>query len=230
MAEGWALEWIRNQKEQLDDKLESVPENGEEIKQNYSMDKKHLDVTGSKEFITFGENPSDIERKISIIKNVVVASVALDSSAVFTTKSIDSSSELLTKKRKSVKSKAVKAMAKDGVDISAHIPKSIDEIFHNCVVNQSTEETQSRMNDVLNGNVANSDEDGKIDKLIVLCSCGDDVKNNLIRRSKSVDEWDIDPPTASAKSGEGDAAFRRVSLEIRRKVDILMEELFHSTL
>jgi protein-tyrosine-phosphatase len=134
----------------------------------------------------------------NVIGNTVVASIALDSSAVFHNN--DSHQD-----RKSVKSKAVQVMAQDGVDISAFYPKTVSEILplHHSSTNIDCK---------------------PIDVLIVLCSCGDDVKQNLHQQCKSIQVWNVDAPTAAAKM-EGEGAFRRVSLEIRDQVHSLMEEL-----
>ena len=63
-----------------------------------------------------------------------------------------------------------------------------------------------------------------VDRLVILCSCGDDVKRQLVESSKSVEEWEIDPPTTAAKI-EGDPAYRRVCLEIREEVNVLMNKI-----
>jgi protein-tyrosine-phosphatase len=143
------------------------------------------------------------------IGNTVVASIALDSSAVFHNN--DSHQD-----RKSVKSKAVQVMAQDGVDISTFYPKSMQEILP--LTNYSSSSTTTTTND-------DDDHYNKpIDVLIVLCSCGDDVKEKLHQQCKSIQVWNVEAPTAAAKI-EGEGAFRRVSLEIRDQVHSLMEEL-----
>jgi protein-tyrosine-phosphatase len=144
--------------------------------------------------------------EIEIGSTTVVASIALDSSAVFHNNH-DSSHKV----RKSVKSKAVQVMAQDGVDISTFYPKSMQEILPLSSYN--------------NAAAASNDDDSKpIDVLIVLCSCGDNVKENLYQQCKSIQVWNVEAPTAAAKI-EGDGAFRRVSLAIRDQVHSLMEEL-----
>ncbi len=164
------------------------------------------------------------------------------------------------KKRKHIKGKAVEAMAKDGVDIASYIPKTFDEILpiinndhnHNDTkeeddgdnsppsstsslskhdfksFQQSNSIHTKQMNNSNDGN--NSNNYKPVDKLIVLCSCGDELKNQIARRSKSVEEWTIDPPTTAAKNGEGDGAYRRVSLEVRKEVTSLMERLIGDAL
>jgi predicted Zn-ribbon and HTH transcriptional regulator len=92
----------------------------------------------------------------------------------------------------------------------------------------STTTTTTTASNTTTTTIAN--EEKNIDKLIVLCSCGDELKHNLIRVSKSVEEWLIDPPTTASKNGEGDGAYRRVSLEIREEVDKLMNGVFHDVL
>jgi len=233
MAEGWAKEWIRDKKDTFNKKLKGLKE----------------------------ENETGIcpvtERSISVIDNFMVASVALDSSAVFTTEPSQSSLEIMThQQRKSVKSKAVAAMAEDGVDISCYIPKTADEILlildgkdifegdkqdSNYHSTSSVEQDDAQIDisaqeekSSLDGPIIDSEITGvnnaSIDRLIVLCSCGDNMKKNLMQCSKYVEEWDIEPPTAAAKSGEGDGAYRRVSLEIRDEVNSMMESLLGTVL
>mmetsp|Transcript_35093 Transcript_35093/g.41881 ORF Transcript_35093/g.41881 Transcript_35093/m.41881 type:complete len:292 (-) Transcript_35093:70-945(-) len=274
MAEGWAQEWIRNQKDEFGEKLKALREENDKVKDQCLA----------------------IERTISIIDNFLIASVALDSSAVFTTESAQPSLEIQTPpQRKSVKSKAVAAMAEDGVDISRYIPMTVNELLltlddkhifegdkqtsdgdrdrmisaqqYNAEIKSSPltnlkssgeilsieeekchfddpfidkqviggnmakfEEEKSQFNDPLINNQVTDGVAAKIDHLIVLCSCGDNMKDNLMRRSKYVEEWDIEPPTAAAKSGEGDGAYRRVSLEIREEVNSMMEGLLGTVL
>lgn len=149
-------------------------------------------------------------------------------------------------KRKMVKIKAVEAMKMDSVDISLFKPKTIDEIIpylYKGYENQVNSPAPKKMlGDVLMGssdfsscgdiNIGDTKEsigeNKPVDKLIVLCSCGDSMKYKLARRSKSVEEWSIDAPTIASKSGEGDKAYRRVSLEIRKEVNILMGSLLRS--
>ena len=61
-----------------------------------------------------------------------------------------------------------------------------------------------------------------VDSLIVLCSCPDSMKRHLSNVSKQTIDWEIEPPTAAAKLGEGDGAYLRVSRQIRTKIDFLM--------
>lgn len=131
------------------------------------------------------------------IGNTVVASIALDSSAVFHNN--DSHQE-----RKSVKCKAVEVMSQDGVDISSFYPKTLEEILP--LTSYTTQDHKP------------------IDVLTVLCSWGDDVKKKLHQQCKSIQVWNVEAPTAAAKV-EGESAYRRVSLEIRDHVHSLMEEL-----
>lgn len=65
-----------------------------------------------------------------------------------------------------------------------------------------------------------------VDSLIVLCSCPDSMKRRLSDLSKQTLDWDdIEPPTAAAKSGEGDGAYLRVSRQIRDRVYKFLDEL-----
>mmetsp|Transcript_9828 Transcript_9828/g.13893 ORF Transcript_9828/g.13893 Transcript_9828/m.13893 type:complete len:117 (-) Transcript_9828:59-409(-) len=103
-------------------------------------------------------------------------------------------------------------MKEDGIDISSFTPKTIDEFL------PKLQEPAAAL--------TFSPQIGKpIDVLIILCSCGDDVKNTLSNKSKSVQEWNVDAPTACSKNGEGDSAYVRVSREIRDQVSDLMESL-----
>jgi protein-tyrosine-phosphatase len=135
-----------------------------------------------------------------------------------------------------VKSKAVEAMSKDGVDISLYQPKTIDEILPVLTneakalsVEKDDVTSQININNKILVNAVIEEMDSaptkSVDKLIVLCSCGEELKYELTRRSKSVEEWSIDAPTAASKAGEGDQAYQRVSLEIKKEVNILMGSL-----
>jgi len=226
-SEQRAQEWIRNKKDAFDEKLKKV-------KGEHGQDKC-----------------SAIERTISVIDKFVVASVALDSSAVFTTKSAESSLAMpILRQRISVKLKAVEALAEDGVDISNYIPKTANELlllldgnqrfkrdlqisddYHKIpAIECNTQEEKSHLDGPLIDNELSDGNNIRIDRLIVLCSCGDDMKYNLMQCSKYVEEWDIEPPTAAANAGEGDGAYRRVSLEIRDEVNCMMESLLGTSL
>ncbi len=190
----------------------------------------------------------------NVLKRTIVASVALDSQAVFSTTENETCSNgkrgecKLEAHRKQVKSKAVAAMKEDGVDISSFKPKTIEEILP--LIHSSEDQISARsdgehpsdstlnsFSDILIDGAGrlpsyhshdDCDENGNdkpVDKLIVLCSCGDALKYKLARRSKSVEEWSIDAPTAAAKGGEGDKAYRRVSIQIRKEIKIMMESL-----
>jgi len=223
MAEGWAKDWIRRKKDTLDENLKIVREGNEKI----------------------GSSCSDIEKNIAAIEKFVIASVALDSSAVFTAEPEIPFLEMQTlQQRIPIKSKAAAAMAEDGVDISCYVRKTARELlltegketFKNgayqsdaCHAFLNQEEKSSLEGPSLDNKVTVGD-DVVIDRLVVLCSCGDNMKLSLMRCSKYVEEWDIEPPTAAAKSGEGDAAYRRVSLMIRDEVNDMMESLLGTDL
>jgi len=64
-----------------------------------------------------------------------------------------------------------------------------------------------------------------VDNLIVLCSCPASLKRQLSELSKETLDWDIDPPTAAARAGEGDGAYLRVSRQIREKVHNFMNQM-----
>eukprot|EP00984_Skeletonema_dohrnii_P036744 scaffold38065_cov233-Skeletonema_dohrnii-CCMP3373.AAC.1 len=69
------------------------------------------------------------------------------------------------------------------------------------------------------------DEQRSVDSLVVLCACADSLKRKLSDMSKETLNWNIDAPTASAKEGEGDMAYLRVSRQIRVKVETFMNHL-----
>eukprot|EP00978_Attheya_sp_CCMP212_P003130 scaffold6436_cov52-Attheya_sp.AAC.5 len=211
MAEGWAKRWIQDRKASASASASTV-----------SMEERAL------------------------LEDIVVASVALDSASVFgAAASLSSCSETTccgdrcetVAERKLVKSMAVQAMSLDGVDISTHIPKTVEELAASLASSSSStnktraflrkqeppsfQQQQHEPEDSQHGDMM------MMDKLIVLCSCGDEMKSQLVRRSVSVEEWNVDAPTAAAQSGEGASAYRRVSQDIRLKVDNLMEQIVH---
>ena len=275
MAEGWAHQWIQNQL----DILKTTLQEEEEIEEEAVTESKNSDGgSGSKFNSKWAKRMRD---HISLLERTDVASVALDSSAVFDTSSSKSTATSNAKcelsssctgphcaQRKQVKLKAVEAMAKDGVDISSYRPKTIKEILPlltNGMEGNDPHQDQGEDGMEINGQEKYADrklsqinnacsidheilEDvvttpdpslgqgsksrlastppiKSVDKLIVLCSCGEEMKYELARRSKSVEEWSIDAPTAASKSGEGDQAYQRVSLEIKEEVNILMGSL-----
>eukprot|EP00563_Minutocellus_polymorphus_P006412 CAMPEP_0181029952 /NCGR_PEP_ID=MMETSP1070-20121207/5470_1 /TAXON_ID=265543 /ORGANISM="Minutocellus polymorphus, Strain NH13" /LENGTH=176 /DNA_ID=CAMNT_0023107291 /DNA_START=171 /DNA_END=701 /DNA_ORIENTATION=+ len=174
MAEGWARDWIYQQKQDLERLME-----------------------------TGGGNGALKKKRQSVLNDMVITSVALDSTAVFCGDAPET--------RKTVKGKAVEAMLLDGIDISQYAPKTLSDIVP--ILSAADVDVAA-------------DADQKIvDRLVILCSCGDEVKRALVERSKHTYEWDIPAPTAAAKAGEGDAAYRRVSLQIRDEVNKLMGEL-----
>lgn len=220
MAEGWARKWLDGRIIMLDNTLQEFREEMEDVNDNTAQ----LNLT------------QNVEKHIEILKDTIIVSVALDSNSVFVS-SNDHSTEI--PQRKNVKSKAVDAMGMDGVDISSFQPKTVEEIIP-FIKNENDQIEVSgqlspgvelgdviideiNMDDVIKDS---NDQEKPVDKLIVLCSCGQDMKYKLARRSKSVEEWNIDPPTSASKSGEGDVAYRRVSLEIKKEVNILMKSLF----
>lgn len=225
MAEGWAHKWIQDQVCILKTSLQEFQ------KEDQKGDLEDDELTRR------------IEEHIDLLQNTAVISVALDSSAVFETSSSkgDSSSSAQSLpssghdcfQRKPVKSKAVEAMAKDGVDISLYKPKTINEVLPS-LLSDDRERNNVRSvqvpininNQILEDAVLETENVDSVpkksfDKLIVLCSCGEELKYELTKRSKSVEEWSIDAPTAASKAGEGDQAYHRVSTEIRKEVNIL---------
>mmetsp|Transcript_24446 Transcript_24446/g.46483 ORF Transcript_24446/g.46483 Transcript_24446/m.46483 type:complete len:235 (+) Transcript_24446:208-912(+) len=189
MAEGWANEWVQQQRSRL----------------------------------TTSSSPTSSETEF--LQSVVVASVALDSASVFKGNQEDGSA--VSPSRISVKGKAVQAMAADGVDISSFTPKTLDELVKS--LSQVTSPASESCEDAwstLEIDTKDKALDGKpLDRLVVMYSCADNVKHHVVQHSRSVTEWSIEAPTAAAKAGEGDQAYRRVSLEIRTQVEALLEEL-----
>lgn len=219
MAEGWARKWLDDRIIMLDNTLQEFREEMDDVNDHTAQ----LKLT------------QNVERHIEILKDTIIASVALDSNSVFVS-SHDNAME--RPQRKNVKSKAVDAMGMDGVDISSFQPKTIEEIIPFIKNGNEQMDVSGKLSSSLElGDVIideinmddvikdSSDQEKPVDKLIVLCSCGQDMKYKLARRSKSVEEWNIDPPTSASKSGEGDVAYRRVSLEIKKEVNILMKSL-----
>ena len=140
--------------------------------------------------------------------------------------------------RKSVKVKAVHAMEKLGVESKGtSVPKSWEEILP-IIRNADCQIKADKMlvekikyipvSESETYDIYGDDEacyEASIDRLIVLCSCGGTVRNSLGKMSRCVEEWNVDAPTAMSKSGEGDQAYERVSLEIKEKVYKLMDEM-----
>jgi hypothetical protein len=208
----------------------------------------------------------DDRRLLGFLDSLLVLSVALDESAIISkdghgkadaslnqTVCITCDGELCSNEprvRKAVKSKAIKAMADDGVDISTFFPKSIYEVTPQILrhtrsnktfkdqtrSSKSVDFTNTRLRDhillntehIMMENESNpveiSQEYPMVDNLIVLCSCTN-LKQKLADISKQTFDWDIDPPTDAAKAGEGDGAYVRVSREIRCKVDEFLSNL-----
>ena len=220
MAEGWARKWLTDQIETLNSTLQ---------KETQQCDDDH----DNKETNDFSNS---IQERITMLKNTIVASVALDSVSVFERTRDVPSTCVSTKNsnvcflRKSIKSKAVEAMKMDGVDIASYQPKTVDEIIHvirndGIKLSENPPLQPSIQSRTL---VTQSDKSVEeisplktVDKLIVMCSCGV-LDETLVQRSKSIEEWDIDAPTAASKTAEGDAAYRRVSQQIKNEVNSLM--------
>ena len=203
-----ARNWIRNRQSVLEENLKAT---GEASSQN-------------------------LQKMIALLDSTFIASVALDSSSVFhqcedygmTNKLSLKGNNSKTLHRKSIKEKAVEAMLQDGVDISSYVPNTVEEIITSLpMLSSHLNGDQHLKSSECIAPVAESTE--MLDKLIVLCSCGDEMKYKLARRSKSVEEWSIDAPTKASIGGEGDTAYLRVSKEIRDEVNILMTSLVGDT-
>eukprot|EP00804_Cyclotella_cryptica_P011541 CCRYP_019887-RA/>CCRYP_019887-RA protein AED:0.38 eAED:0.38 QI:0/-1/0/1/-1/1/1/0/297 len=265
MAEGWARTWIDNERAGI---------------ANRKATRSLQTLAVSSDDAEFDEDYDN--RLLAFLDGLLVLSVALDESAIISSHGVGKGKASITRDetlcvtcdgevcaseprvRKAVKAKAIKAMAEDGVDISAFFPKSIHEvtpqILHCLKVHRAAEtdggdthaqtiarkskrrtvidllemtstemvmayaglevrasqgdDTMMRAED----NPVDVSEDPIVDNLIVLCSCSS-LKRKLSNMSKHTFDWDIDAPTEAAKAGEGDAAYVRVSRQIRDKVD-----------
>lgn len=210
MAEGWAKDWLEKRKNDL-------------IHQGKT--------TGI-------QNQKGIEQQLQVLSKASIFSVALDSSSVFKFASSNSESccgenFATNSERKSVKEKAIEAMARDGIDISNNIPKTINEVLPSlhggtspslCSTSESSlGEEESEFYEALA--LEDENETKIVDKLIILCSCGDAMKEYMKSRARSVEEWNVDAPTEKMKNGEKDA-YRRVSLEIKNEVNGLLNDIF----
>lgn len=123
MAEGWAREWAVNER--------ALVEARQAARRHCTTDQSELNCTYD-------------DRLLAFLDGLLVLSVALDESAIVSSHADSNTGASSTKPicvtcdgesceneplvRKAVKSKAIKAMAEDGVDISASFPKSINEI------------------------------------------------------------------------------------------------------
>ena len=240
MAEGWAREWIRKRREDVNSEIEKDPSDT-----FYGVEGESKSV-----IIDLDNFPDDTKRRRANLNKVTVVSAALDSLSVFEQTTINDDFSKNQMQRKCVKQKAVAALAGDGIDISHFFPKTVDEIFtllydysvDNKISPDSSDSSEeekkrslSRVNEFPSSfevnnpshNIQKNDDIKSkiIDKLIILCSCGDEMKKILVSHSKNVEEWEIDAPTAAANAGEGEEAYFRVSHEIRDKVNFLMENL-----
>lgn len=141
-----------------------------------------------------------------------------------------------SKRRKNIKTAAVKAMAKDGIDVRSYVPKTWDEMLGLIRSKETRVDdnffSKSEITSISSANEAPEEDstpaDKPVDKLIVMCSCEEEMKHTIARRSKSVEEWAIDPPSASKKNINGDDfdPYHRASLKIKKEVDVLMEGFF----
>ena len=264
MAEGWAKKWVEDQRLLI------------KARQAARRREEQLTAPVSSSYADADEHD---DRLLSFLDGLLLLSVALDDSAIVSkadTPINDSISSTTTntsicvtchgeacpnsQQRKVVKSKAIQAMARDGVDISSYFPKSIGEITP--LILDRGDRDQSVMkkrrvveqlsmkrvlgflqkaskdmglayagirSDINSTNTETSQEQIMVDNLIVLCSCPN-LKRRLSDMSKRTTDWDIDAPTDAAKSGEGDAAYVRVSRQIKCKVDELLDGLMREAL
>ena len=191
---------------------------------------------------------------LSLLKRTTISSVALDESAILQlledshiplseskqqdtsnpkvdidSADSDSSQDSCIHRRKRIKNGAINAMAKDGIDIASCFPKTWDDIAYRIRKRQSKEESFSTRSQSLSSEFINEDDNDDVfskpvDKLVILCSCGEEQKQRLSNLSKSVDEWVVDAPSTLVLEENGDP-YHRVSLEIKSKVEVLMEAM-----
>jgi protein-tyrosine-phosphatase len=234
MAEGWAHQWIQNRKEILGEQLNRayIENIGSDVESKLSKIENTVVASVALDSSSvFLNDQNQMEcQNLDMSKHNQIDPMTSHQEQQQQKQQKHASSSFYSSEpdalsshcRKLVKAKAVEAMADGGVDISAHFPKTLDEILP--IIHQNNSVVATTTTTSQNGtNKPSSHHNYEIDKLIVLCSCGDDIKQKLTTFSKSVEEWMIDPPTTAAKSGEGDKAYRRVSLEIRDEVNTLME-------
>eukprot|EP00591_Stephanopyxis_turris_P002868 CAMPEP_0195523316 /NCGR_PEP_ID=MMETSP0794_2-20130614/22326_1 /TAXON_ID=515487 /ORGANISM="Stephanopyxis turris, Strain CCMP 815" /LENGTH=261 /DNA_ID=CAMNT_0040653285 /DNA_START=72 /DNA_END=857 /DNA_ORIENTATION=- len=200
MAEGWGNAWIQKRNVQM--------------RQESSERPVLSSCSGSDRGVTPTSSPN-------VQVNIHVGSVALNDSSVYEPSSSSKCCGDIcdtTFEKKVVKAKAVETMALDGVDISSCVPKTFQDLD---ILPPSTEKNRS------SSTFTEMGEDRKsIDKLVILCACTDEINEDLINSAKSVEEWNVDAPTAAEKSGEVNA-YRRVSHEIKVRVDSLMQRMFN---
>jgi len=237
MAEGWANTWLDEREAYLSNLLK--------------ITEKKDTKTSSQDDMEHNEISEWIDKQRDYLSEAIIESVALDSSAVFSLSQSENPSAsgnthetccgdkcASSKERKSVKEKAVRAMADCGVDISGHFPKTVEEVLPSLTrastISTSTLSTLDNLSDDDGDSVLSLEKNEEkrvdapervVDKLVILCSCGDEMKEQLVRRSISVEEWNVDAPTQKMKAGEKNA-YRRVSMEIKNEVYGLMDDLF----
>lgn len=146
MAEGWAREWTVNERATVESRQAA---------------RRHGAA---------GAHPSDEydDRLLAFLDGLLLLSVALDECAIVSSNADASSTtpicvtcdgeacENQPLVRKVVKSKAIKALAEDGVDISASFPKSIAEITP--LILQSVKQKQSAQICQMEQTIARSNE------------------------------------------------------------------------
>ena len=250
MAEGWAHEWIRAEREKLD-KCPDVAD-GKQLR-------AFLDglVVASVALDESSVANSETTRSLdtSLISTSPTSSLTTNFGPSYpsaTQGCVTCDGELCTsssERRRRPKEKAIQAMAEDGIDISNHFAKSYSDILPLILDNQKQFDLSLKswkrhlsfagirqalvvasreMGMAFAGVAANTTEETEtsqvVDSLVVLCSCPDSMKRRLSNMSKETLDWDISPPSSAAKS-EGDGAYLRVSRQIRDKVDTFMNQL-----
>uniref|UniRef100_A0A6U3TXY9 Phosphotyrosine protein phosphatase I domain-containing protein n=1 Tax=Skeletonema marinoi TaxID=267567 RepID=A0A6U3TXY9_9STRA len=275
MAEGWAKNWMKNERSQLEarrrtDIITTEGDSQEEVQRDRRL-QSFLDglVVASVALDETSVSPLDVNDRLSSSPTSSLTSFFTRNNSVDTinsTSCVTCDGETCSSplRRKKVKVKAIKAMAIDGVDISDATPKTIHDVLSSSSGGGGEEQlslsrcSKSRSFSLLEmlrgvslqmslayagvvevedtpesedvGTANTLDEQRSVDSLVVLCACADSLKQKLSDMSKETLNWNIDAPTASAKVGEGDMAYLRVSRQIRVKVETFMNHLKESVM
>lgn len=258
MAEGWAKYWLQNEKTKLEERRRTCTATiteGDVLQRDRRL-QTFLDglviasVALDESSITSHEDISLSASPTSSITSFFAQNDQITNPSTSSCVTCDGETSCsFPLRRKKVKSKAIEAMAKDGVDISDATPKTIHDVLSsvsygsegkpsNCCHKKRSFSLLKMLRSVslqmslayagvteMNDESELNNEGRAVDSLVVLCSCSDSMKQKLSDMSKETLEWNIDAPTAFAKEGEGDGAYLRVSRQIREQVELFMDRL-----
>ena len=259
MAEGWAKHWLENEKTELEARRRTGNAEGDALKRDRRL-QAFLDglvlasVALDESSVMSSPSPHEDSTLSSSPTSSITSFFAKDCNqrTNSSTSCVTCDGETtcsFTLRRKKVKSKAIEAMAKDGVDISDATPKTINDVLSSVSCGEASH-CKKRSFSILEmlrrvslqmswayAGVAEVEDKSElkvegrsVDSLVVLCSCADSLKRKLSDMSKETLEWNIDAPTAFAKEGEGDGAYLRVSRQIRVQVEQFMDRLKESVM